>query len=232
MWVFFSGPFGCQIIGISDQHLCLCVLHPQFPCPVIVSFVHARCTSAERHYLWRDLLQDKPCGAVWCIVGDFNVIVYSSEKKGGKPYHPSEGLELLDFMNNVGIFYVEFLGSRFTWCSNRYGRARIWKWLDRMLINIECLDMASSILVSHLVCEPSDNAPLLISFSSRLDNKSRLSRFLNIWTSNDGLRAVIKAAWQVEVTGSPFYIVRVKLCGVARACSSGTRRYLGMSSAT
>ena len=70
------------------------------------------------------------------FVREFNVIMSSSEKKGGRPFHPSGELDLLDFMQDAGIFYADFLGSNFTWCNNRYGRARIWKRLDRMLINL------------------------------------------------------------------------------------------------
>ena len=101
------------------------------------------------------------------------MIVSSSEKKGGRPFHPSGELDLLDFMQDAGIFYADFLGSSFTWCNNRYGRARIWKRLDRMLINSECLNITSFISISHLVRKPSDHAHFLLSFFHRLDNTPR-----------------------------------------------------------
>ena len=81
--------------------------HPHFSCPVVVSFVHAKCSTRERLPLWRDLLCDKAQGA-WCVVGDFNVVVHSRENKGGRPYQPSEGLKLIDFMNCAGVFDVGY----------------------------------------------------------------------------------------------------------------------------
>ena len=71
--------------------------------------------------------------------------------------------------------------------------------------------------VSHLSREPSDHVPLLISFSSRLDNKPRPFRFLNVWTSHGGLMEVVRTAWQWEVTGSPFLVVWRKLRAVVKA---------------
>ena len=126
------------------------------------------------------------------------MIIAPIEKKGGRPFGSKEGLELLSFMEEAEVFDVGFSGATFTWCNNRQGRARIWKRLDRLMINEECSDLPASILVTHLARHPSDHAPLRISFASRLDNKPHAFRFLNIWTSNASLLDVIRTAWQRE----------------------------------
>lgn len=81
------------------------------------------------------------------------------------------------------------------------------KRLDRVLINVEFWDFSTSISVSHLVQDPSDHAPLLISLSSRIDNKPRPFWFLNMWLSKDGLLEVIRGVWQGDVVGSTFYAI-------------------------
>ena len=58
-----------------------------------------------------------------------------------------EGIELLAFMEEAKVFDAGFSRSSFTWCNNRKGRARIWKRLDRLLINGECSDLAFVISV-------------------------------------------------------------------------------------
>ncbi|XP_071901045.1 uncharacterized protein [Coffea arabica] len=62
----------------------------------------------ERQRLWEGLLQDKPGQGPWCVVGDFNLIISGSEKKGGRQFRLAEGLELSQFMNEGGVFDVGF----------------------------------------------------------------------------------------------------------------------------
>ena len=153
--------------------------------------------------MWQALLVDKPNSLPWCVCGDFNVVMASHEKQGGRPFNNFEGLEMMTFMEEAGVFDVGFFGSSFTWCNNRRGTARLWKKLDRLLINGDCSMMSSSISVVHLARHPPDHAPLKISFVFRLDNKPYLFHFLNVWTSKQSLLDVIRGAWQLDVSGSP-----------------------------
>ena len=98
VWVFFSLPFSSVVVGDSDQHLSISFGHPQCLCPFNVSFVHAKCTAVKRRWLWHALLRDKPCQESWYIVGDFNFILSANEKRGGRLFQPSQGLELSHFV--------------------------------------------------------------------------------------------------------------------------------------
>ncbi|XP_071906129.1 uncharacterized protein [Coffea arabica] len=103
LWVFFRFPFTSMVVGESDQHLSISFCHTHRSCPFIVSFVHAKCTAAERRRLWPTLLRDKPCHEPWYIVTDFNLILSPNEKNGGQLFQPSQGLELSQFMGEVGV---------------------------------------------------------------------------------------------------------------------------------
>nr|XP_027082456.1 uncharacterized protein LOC113704781 [Coffea arabica] len=217
IWVFFSTPLVCVVVGSSAQHVTISVQHPWMDGSLCFSFVHAKCSLGERRVLWQDLKADKPSSRPWCVCGDFNVIADPSEKRGGRPFAGSEGLELLSFMEGAELFDAGFSGSSFTWCNNRRGHTRIWKRLDRVLINGEFSESAPSISVVHLARHPSDHAPLKISLTSRMDNRPRAFRFLNVWTSNPGLLDVIRQAWQAETSGSPLKILCSKLLRARRA---------------
>ena len=136
---------------------------------MIFSFVHSLCSVEGRQDLWEKLLADKPYSLPWCIGGDFNVIIDAHEKRGGRPFSVAKGIEFLAFIEEAEVFDAGFLGSSFTWCNNRRGMARIWKRLDRLLINGECTELASAILVVHLARHPFDHAPAenLICYETR-----------------------------------------------------------------
>ncbi|XP_027171890.1 uncharacterized protein LOC113771513 [Coffea eugenioides] len=92
----------------------------------------------------------------WCIGGDFNVIIAPHEKRGGRHFAMTEGLELLSFMEVAEVFDAGFSGPSFTWSNNRKGWATIWKRLDRVVMNEECLGVASNISVVHLASQDAE----------------------------------------------------------------------------
>ena len=109
----------------------------------------------------------------------------------------------MSFMEEAEVYDVGFSESGFTWCNNRRGRARVWKRLDRLLVNGKCASLSSSISVVHLARHPLDHTLLKITLATRQDNKPRPFRFLNVWTSQASLLEVIQNAWELAVNGSP-----------------------------
>ncbi|XP_027166635.1 uncharacterized protein LOC113766670 [Coffea eugenioides] len=101
------------------------------------------------------------------------------------------------------------------------------KRLDRLLINGACLELSAAISVTHLARHPSDHAPLKISFVSRLDNKPRPFRFLNVWMTKPELLEVIRNAWVQEVNGSPFRVLCSKLLATRRAIQAWNKHSFG-----
>ena len=149
-----GGPYGssinslsCSIVEKSCQHLSLQVQYQLLPSTVYFSFVYAKCTVQERQMLWADLMVGTPSDVPWFLTGDFNVIVNEGEKRGGLPFRLTEGEDFLQFMMEAGVSDAGFSGSNYTWCNNRQGRARVWKRLHRLLLNLEALRMGSDIRV-------------------------------------------------------------------------------------
>ncbi|XP_071918905.1 uncharacterized protein [Coffea arabica] len=101
-------------------------------------------------------------------------------------------------MSSAELFDAGFSGSSFPWCNNRFGRARIWKRLDCLLINNSCYDASFGVSVTHLARDPSNHSPLLLSFTTRLDDKPRPFRFLNAWATHPGFLEVVRKSWQQE----------------------------------
>ena len=91
VWFFFQENFSGVVIGESSQHVSVRLSHDHLPeSQLIVSFMHARCTTIERKELWAGLLSDNLASAAWLVGGDFNVISDADEKRGGRPFNPAE----------------------------------------------------------------------------------------------------------------------------------------------
>ncbi|XP_071921862.1 uncharacterized protein [Coffea arabica] len=215
------------MVGERVQHASFLVYHNCLPIHLTVSVVHALCTREERRALWRDLLRDKPLHGPWLVGGDFNVVIDAGEKKGGLPFRLSEALDFLDCMSSAELFDAGFSGSSYTWCNNRLGRARIWKRLDRLLLNASCYDAGLAVSVSHLARDPSDHSLILFSITSRVEGKPRSFRFINAWMSHSGFRDVVQASWQQGCYGSPFQIVCSKLSRLKTDIKSWNKRCFG-----
>ena len=181
------------------------------PVPFNVTALHAASTVEERKVLWDGLLQCQPHHKPWVVVGDFNVVIEPWKKRGGRPFRVDESRDFVEFMGSAGLFDGGFAGPTFTWCNNRRGRARIWKRLDRLLMNATCLDMHLSITVSHLARQPSDHAPFLMAVTTRLDGKPRCFRFINAWAGHEDFLGVVRQSWEQECMGPPLYVLCRKL---------------------
>ncbi|XP_027122854.1 uncharacterized protein [Coffea arabica] len=198
------------MVGEGAQHASFLIYHNCLPITVTISVVHAWCTREERRALWSGLLRDKPLHGPWLVGGDFNVVVEAGEKKRGLPFCLLEALDFLDFMSSAELFDAGFSGSSFMWCNNRLGRARIWKRLDRLLLNASCYDVGLAVSVSHLARDPSDHSRLLLSVKTLEEGKPRPFRFINAWTTHARFRdvvqraeeAVLEAEKRVEEDGS------------------------------
>ena len=55
------------------------------------------------------------------VCGDFNTILSSEEKKGGRPFTMHEARDFQGFMEEMGLLDIGFSGLKFTWCNKRFG---------------------------------------------------------------------------------------------------------------
>lgn len=73
----------------------------------------------------------------WCIIGDFNDLMYKEEKIGGNQ-HPTRLLHgFTDVVNECGLQDLGFIGDKFTWEKSRETPNWIQERLERGLANRE-----------------------------------------------------------------------------------------------
>ncbi|KAL2471352.1 Uncharacterized protein Adt_39488 [Abeliophyllum distichum] len=177
-----------------------CVDHPQFlhirvedprlSRPMYITPVYASCSPVGRRNLWMGLHQislvvDGP----WMVGGDFNVIAHNGERTGHNTRDRGTS-DFADMMMDCGLTDAGYSGSQYTWTNGR-----VWKRLDRVLINPAVGSSCSSFSVRHLNRSTSDHSPLLIQWSSDDDLGPRPFRFLNVWSRHHDFLSFVSQKW-------------------------------------
>ena len=73
----------------------------------------------------------------WLCLGDFNKILFNSEKQRGATRSRQQMDDFRNAINTCNLKDLGFNGSNFTWCNMREGPARIYMRLDRPLATAE-----------------------------------------------------------------------------------------------
>ncbi|KAL9691065.1 hypothetical protein QQ045_011482 [Rhodiola kirilowii] len=121
----------------SHQHITVEVNIVREHINILCSFVYASVDNTIRQQLWDELSEvatqsdDLP----WLIGGDFNTILFLSEKMGRRKKRGKDIRDFSEFLTKAGVSDVGFTGNRFTWPNNQEGANQVWERLDRCLAN-------------------------------------------------------------------------------------------------
>ncbi|XP_071913990.1 uncharacterized protein [Coffea arabica] len=136
--------------------------HDSWTKTVNASFIYAKCTRAERQTLWSEL--SSIVGSItwlWLIGGDFNIISTLAEYTDRTPQDLGAISDFNTAISNCRFQELPYTGSSYTWSGIRAG-TRIWKQLDRTLVNQQWLGFLSNTSIQHLNRTTFDNSPLVI----------------------------------------------------------------------
>lgn len=80
----------------------------------------------EQRLLWSEIFKMVSQGLPSLIAGDFDYIMRSHEKMGGRQFaNITESRELREFVGDAGWIDLGYLRPRFTWCNNRVGTTKV-----------------------------------------------------------------------------------------------------------
>ncbi|XP_070029459.1 uncharacterized protein [Nicotiana sylvestris] len=209
----------CEVVD-EDEQVITCELGTPEGIQCLVSIVYAKCQHQLRLPLW-DTLRGIAAfyNLPWVVIGDFNCITDAVEKKGGLLHKAYKSIPFQNCMVDCCLTDAGYNGSTYTWCNGRSPKYRIWKRLDRALLNHEWLDIFPKTQVSHLSRVGSDHAPLLVTIEKQHGQKKRYFKFLNLWTEHPEFLEVVNNAWNKEVQGGPFWSFHLKMKNIVAALS-------------
>ncbi|XP_042477704.1 uncharacterized protein LOC122059071 [Macadamia integrifolia] len=134
IWVIWKRHLAAPvIISETDQQVTLRWCWQQQE--IYVSCIYANCFRALRRELWTDLVASGPqVPAPWMIVGDFNAILESHEKRGPGAFNVGPAAEYGPMVDACSMIPVPSHGRKFTWSNNRR-RGNVVVVLDRSFYN-------------------------------------------------------------------------------------------------
>lgn len=162
-----------------------------------ISVVYASPRLAPRQILWDDLRaiadnMEEP----WVILGDFNSIMVSHERRGGAPNFATRGMQnFCNMIHDCNLLDAGFQGSPFTW---RHGR--LYQRLDRVLINLQWRLKFQSASVFHLPFFKSDHRALLTQLQKKKkpNRHRRPFQFLASWLMHEDFPNLMSREWSIN----------------------------------
>ncbi|KAG5580314.1 hypothetical protein H5410_050941 [Solanum commersonii] len=229
IWLFWTNDISCKVLEVDEQQVTCELSHVEAPSTYINTFVYAKCKEYLRRPLWDRLLHfaDNINTTPWCTVGDFNVITDIDEKLGGIPYNMRKSLEFIRVIEACGLMDLGFNGPKFTWSNQRDINFRIWKRLDRAMVNDRWLQDMPHTSITHLPSVGSDHCPLLMEMSARTEDHIKYFKFLNFWADQPSFLTTVTDCWSRHIDGNPMWVFHQKLKRVASTLSTWSKTQFG-----
>jgi hypothetical protein len=186
--------------------------------------VYAPCNLVAKKQLWVELLvaRHSYVADVWCILGDFNSVRSSDERKGVVERRNSALSKVVRedkmFFNllieNLEVEDLALFGRKFTWiqpngdCSSR---------LDRILVSSNWNDVWGGASLWALSRDVSDHCPIILRHASS-DWGPKPFRFNNYWLKNKDFKVIVDRTWREQNNkGWMAHVFREKLKAVKEA---------------
>lgn len=162
-------------------------------------FVYGNPISQQRQAFWA-MLKNLPQNnsKPWICAGDFNEVLYPSNKNGGHEHNRKQMQNFANFLSNKNMEELPQKGCKFTWCNNRQ-RGTVQEKLDRCIVNWEWRKLFPHAIVTALVPISSDHSPLIIDDSPSTHCNSRTFKLEHYWTEHEDFRTVVDQSWKMRV---------------------------------
>ncbi|XP_019258738.1 PREDICTED: uncharacterized protein LOC109236955 [Nicotiana attenuata] len=228
IWCFWNYLDHIEVLVNSEQHITHNMKENVADSGTFITAVYAKCTTSEKRDLWDSIHNmNNTIDGPWCIGGDFNIIMDPTEKLGGNPHRAYRSLDFISTMESCGLMDIGFTGPRYTWCNNRRPSKRIWKRLDKIMINEQWAQHFQNNTVKHLVRNGSDHRPLLLKCHNDQHQHIKYFRFLNFWTTQPVFLDMVQEIWNTNIQGNAMWRLKSKLKLLAKHLSQWSRENIG-----
>ena len=158
----------------------------------------------------------------WICAGDFNEILKSQEKLGGKPRPNGQMQDFRDVLDECGFTDMGYVGNKYTWYKHYQNGNTIWGRLDKAIATQDWLNLFPASKVLTFECGTSDHKPIIIHPMGIPGNKQRPWRFEQVWLDDDGCHETVHTAWRKNFGSFPMTNVvgKINKCQSSLQCWS------------
>ena len=104
-------------------------------CTFLESFAYGENDKSERKILWNDLAAIHSLAIPWMALGEFNYLLYTSDKLNFGRRFQIGNEELADVFMANDLTDLDYSGAHFTWNNQQMGNQRVACKLDRIDVN-------------------------------------------------------------------------------------------------
>jgi len=153
--------------------------------------------------MWEDLKElSHQVTEAWCILGDFNVVLFKEDKRGGNDVHDTEIREMIEFIKYGDLHEMRWNGPYYSWTNKT-----VWNRIDRALINIHWYEIFDFTHNQYLANGLSNHYPMLIHFLSSLKPKKTFL-FCEMWCKHPDFQELVNSVIPSNIV-TPLHQFRV-----------------------
>ena len=157
----------------------------------------------QRRDLWHDLEAiNKTQQGPWCLIGDFNNVLKTNDRVGGKMVCEKEYKDLRTMMDNTGLAEMDSKGDYYTW-SNKQSENIIYSRIDRILGNTEWFSKNLNFSLTNMIPGISDHAMLCLRDDSVPVKRKARFKYANCVSGMDNFTETVAKCWNSARRGGP-----------------------------
>ncbi|XP_060195145.1 uncharacterized protein LOC132624371 [Lycium barbarum] len=120
IWCFWEDTLDCSVTSNSNQQITMNIKQLTTNITFWFTVIYAKTSTRKRKKLWHKLRQNSSqIDGPWAVLGDFNVILSPSEKKGGIPHRMSQSKDFITCLDDCGLADTGYSGNPFSWTNGR-----------------------------------------------------------------------------------------------------------------
>ncbi|RAL41595.1 hypothetical protein DM860_013129 [Cuscuta australis] len=162
----------------------------------------------------------------WIVGGDFNTVLSFDEHKGNSNPDFNDMDDFRTCIDACGLHSPPFTGGIFTW-TGVISKGKLWRRLDRVLINSNSNMLFSDISISHLSKTSSDHKPILLLCKEEGFQGPKPFRFLNVWATHHNFLTTVNDYWVNSPRTGGMAGLAMKLKGLKSTLSNWNKLHFG-----
>jgi hypothetical protein len=195
--IMWNNSLKCHIMNYSLNHIDIEVVDESRGNWRLIGF-YGYPEGGRRRDSWNFLRQlSRNSQLPWCIIGDFNDILSSDEKRGrnDRPDWLINGFR--EAVEEAGLLDIEWVGYPFTWFKSLGTERAVEEKLDRAMANIEWCNLFTHAILECLTTTASDHYPLFLNWKQRGANNKppKKFKFENSWLLEPNFTQFMHQTW-------------------------------------